>query len=226
MGLGPGDPELLTIKAQNVLEKVDIIVLPDSGSSSVAREIIEGATVDHRARYEVVDMPMTKDPVELDRVHDEAYQTIATWLDAGESVAFVTLGDPSFYATWTPLQRRALADNREVITIPGVISPCALAAQMNVPLAERQERLTVVPAIDGKPLPHDNLIVMKVGPRFSRIAEDLASQGRLDQAVMGVRCGMEGEALYSNLATCPEPHSYFSTILAGPMREQKGETSN
>ncbi len=243
VGVGPGDPELMTIKAARALIDADVIVLPDSGSQSVVAQIIqqlfEQAPWREWCSWEriadkimAVSMPMTRNNDELIASHDTAFACITRELDAGNQVAFVTLGDPSFYSTFTPLQKRAVAAGYEVVTVPGVISPCALAARANVALAQKREKIVVIPVLDAGVVEEigklgrtedTNLVLMKVGRHYEEVRAILEDAQRKEGAILGVSVGMSGEIIDAGLQQATKPDSYFATVLVGS--QPQGELS-
>lgn len=214
VGVGPGDPELLTLKAVRVMREVSAIALPASGSDSVVMAIA-GQFLDSSKTFCVV-MPMTRETGELRKAHDEAFKFIKAKLDEGD-VAFLTLGDPSVYSTFTPLQKRALEAGYECEAVPGVPSFCAVAAKLQKPLAVRDQRLTVLSAPYDLGIPEGNVVIMKVGRHFGRVVDELSGQGRLRDAAMVEKCCMEGEKVHMELTEAPQ--SYFSTMIVGAGEE-------
>lgn len=212
IGIGPGDPELLTVKAIRLIRETQVIALPDSsGKESVAlgitRERLAGKTVVFLA------MPMTKDAETLRISHDAAFEQVRAFLEAGSDVAFLTLGDPSIYSTFSPLQQRALAFGYEVETVAGVTSFCAAAARANIALSEREEMLTILPAYRETAFPAENVVLMKVGRHYETVFGMLRDKNRLGCAALIERCGMDGENVRIGLNGEEAPSSYFSTII-------------
>ena len=212
VGVGPGDPDLLTIKAARIIRTVPVLALPDSGSGDSAVRAIAGDRLDP-ARVLALDMPMSMDPAVLAAHHDAAFLLVRAHLDAGRDVAFLTLGDPSVYSTFTPLLERAKRQGYDCVVVPGVPSFCAIAARLLEPLAERNERLTILPAPYGTALPEGNAVVMKVGRHLPGLLAQLDRQNRLDHAALAERCGMPGERIRTNLDGSETTDTYFSTLI-------------
>ncbi|MDL2246214.1 precorrin-2 C(20)-methyltransferase [Methanobrevibacter sp. OttesenSCG-928-K11] len=155
IGVGPGDSELLTIKASKTLKKVKVICAPKSSPNkeSIALSIVK-PTLEEREDYKklmIVEpvFPMVEDDSILEKHWDDASAIIANYLDSGRDVAFITLGDPSIFSTFSYVQKR-LKDNYVTEIIPGITSFTACAASINQPLVEKNEILTIVPKIDNR----------------------------------------------------------------------------
>lgn len=212
IGVGPGDPELLTLKAMRLIRQAPVIALPASGSGDSAVQAIASEYIDPMRVLEL-DMPMTMDAQKLAQSHDRAFAAIRVKLDAGQDVVFLTLGDPSIYSTFTPLMKRARQYGYRCEVVPGVPSFCAVAARLQWPLAERNEPLTVLPAPYGEDVPRGNVVLMKVGKHLPRLTAELSGQGRLNAAALVERCGMDNERIIPNLNGGETSETYFSTLI-------------
>ena len=221
LGVGPGDPELLTLKAVRILRQADVIAVPDKGSGEktafrIVQEYVEGKTI------LTCVTPMVRDQALLDAAHDRIADDICALLEEGKTVAFITLGDPTVYATYMYIHRRVLSRGYEAVLVPGVPSFCAVAARLNTSLCEQSQRLLIVPAshkdmedclnVDA------NLVFMKAGKEIGALKEKLAAHGLLEHASLVANCGMEGEQVWEHFADMPENTGYFSVVLV-----KKGE---
>lgn len=216
VGVGSGDPALLTIQAAHILETCDVIACPQTnGQISAALFIAQQYLSNQPILY--CDMPMTHDKATREASHIRATNTIVSFLEQGKTVAFLTLGDPSIYSTYWYIARRVSARGYTVETIPGVPSFCAAAAAVNQPLCMDKEALTIIPAsVDNiEPLlsAPGNKIVMKAGKSFPTIKKRLAQMDLLQHTVCVERCGMEGERVIRQLETLEEAPDYLSTLL-------------
>ena len=211
VGVGPGDPELMTIKAVKTIEKCSVIAVPASGASSNAALAIAGEHAKGKIILEC-DMPMTRDQKVLDSCHDKSAAEIAGYLDKGMDVAFLTIGDPSVYSTVMYIHRRLGNAGYETRMIPGVTSFCGAAASLNVSLCEKNEELHVIPAsypgaMDD--LGSGTLVLMKSGKSIMKVKDQLAGR-----KAMMVECAtMENEKIYRDLDELKEPSGYFSLII-------------
>ena len=211
VGVGPGDPSLLTLKAIETIEKSDKIVLPDSGAAeNIALKITEKYIGDRDIIY--VSMPMTKDRAVLDENHEQAAELIAGFLDEGLRVSFLTLGDPSIYSTVMYVHRKLTKRGYETGIIPGITSFCAAAASLNCSLCEREEMLHIIPAT-FRPEMIDELegtkVLMKSGKTILDIKERLSDR----KAMMVERASMANERVYKDLNELEEQPAYFSLIV-------------
>ena len=216
LGVGPGDPELLTVKAVRILREADVIAVPDKGSGEkTALNIVKDYVADKPLLPCIT--PMVRDQQVLDASHDEIAGNICALLEEGKTVAFITLGDPTVYATYMYVHRRVLARGYEAVLVPGVTSFCAVAARLGTSLCEQSERLLIVPAshkdIDDCLDVDANLVFMKAGREIGALKEKLASRGLLDRASLVANCGMDGEQVWEHFGDMPENTGYFSVVV-------------
>ena len=216
VGVGPGDPELLTLKARRILREADVIAVPDKGTGEKTALAIIGGLADGKSMLWCA-APMTRDPERLEAAYADNARRIAGLLDEGKTVAFITLGDPTVYSTYLYTHRRVLAMGYEARLVPGVPSFCAVAAALGEGLCEGGDRLLIVPASHrdiGDCLEVDaNYVFMKAGRELGALRDALAARGLLDRASMVENCGMETERVYPRFAEAPEDSGYFSVVL-------------
>lgn len=221
VGVGPGDPELITRKAQRIIAQAAVLAVPDKGSGEKTALAIAGELA-HGKEVLCCDAPMVRDEAALDAAYEANADRVCALLDQGRDVAFLTLGDPTVYSTYLYLHRKVTGRGYEAEIIPGVPSFCAVAARLGVALCEKSERLLIVPASHRDVtdcLEADaNLVFMKAGRELGALREKLGEHGLLDRASMVANCGMEGEAVYPRFADVPEGAGYFSVVLV-----KKGE---
>lgn len=216
IGVGPGDPELLTLKALRVIKESDVVALPgEAPMDTVAYKIVVQAYPELAGKELLaVHMPMTKDPVKLENSHSQGAEAIAKLLDQGKQVAFLTLGDPTVYSTYIYVHKRVEAAGYPVEIISGITSFCAVAAKLNTGLVEKAEPLHVVPASyqieDSLKLPGTK-ILMKAGKQMGNVKRMLKEND--EEAVMIENCGMPGEKIYRSVEEIPEDAGYYSLII-------------
>ncbi len=217
VGVGPGDPELVTLKAVKLLQAADIIAVPDKGSGektalNIVKEHIQGKEILYCAT------PMIRDIKKLDESYSRIAQQICGLLDQGKSVAFITLGDPTVYSTYIYIHKKVVDLGYEAEIIPGVTSFCAVAAKLGRSLCEGADRLMIVPAshkaLDDCLKLDSNFVFMKAGREITALKEKLAEYDILENAGMIENCGMAGEKIYPEFAQLEEPSGYFSVVLA------------
>lgn len=215
VGVGPGDPELLTLKAARVLMSAPVIVWPAPlTGDGMARQV--AAAHIPPGRIEIA-LRMSFDPAAPppDSVYDAGAAAIAGHLDSGRDVAVLCEGDPLFYGSFAYLLAR-LGDY-PVTVVPGVASPMACAAALARPLTVRDEALAVVPATLAEDRlaaalePCESAVVMKLGRHLPKVRRVLERLGRADAAVVVAWAGHERQwsAPLSEVAEAP----YFSIVL-------------
>ena len=222
IGVGPGDPELMTRKAVRLIQECDIIAAPQSeGNDKTAMIIAEEFVKDKPVLY--CDMPKTRDQAKMDASHDQAADDICALLDEGKTVVFLTLGDPTIYSTYWYVHKRVLARGYDAQLIPGVPSFCAAAAAAGVALVEGSEMLHVIPAShtstdEGLGMPGTK-VLMKAGRSILDVREKLRADGKLAGSVLVERATMQEERVVKNLDELEDPTGYFSVIIV--KEEQK-----
>jgi len=226
VGVGPGDPELLTIKAIQVIRAADVIIAPktekksDSTALGIAKPYIAAET-----RVLKLVFPMVYDGTALTDAWEQNKNAILELLQQGKKVVFLTLGDPMFYSTYIYVHRLLENSGYPIEIVPGITAFCAIGSRLGQSLAEGDEILSVIPAtaqeeaIDQALATADKVVMMKVYRNFPRVLQQLEKHGLAEEAVMISNCGMKNEQIRRNLqADTLEKTSYFSTILARKKR--------
>ena len=220
IGVGPGDPELLTLKAKRILEAADVIAVPvkEAGEKSTALEIIRPVVcLEHKELLEVV-FRMARDKEERKRCREAAGKQLTDILDTGKTVAMITLGDVAVYSTYMYVNQYVAERGYETEIIPGIPSFCSGASAAGLPLMEGNESLVIVPSVRaGKALEDaiagfDNVVVMKAGGSIARIGELLDQYGRPRECATVLSCvGMKDE--YIGPLDPEREYSYFTTVM-------------
>lgn len=223
VGVGPGDPELMTLKAVRLIRENMIIAVPGADPKETVAYKIAVQAVPELAEKELLPiyMPMTHDPEELEKNHAKGAQTLEEVLDKGKNIVFLTLGDPCVYSTFSYLQKRVEKDGYHTELVSGITSFCAAAARLNIPLSEWNEQLHVVPAVhrlDSTLNESGNYILMKSGKKMNQVKEILAQSGR--DVFMVENCGMENEHIYRSVEEIPDDAGYYSLIIAKEAKPQ------
>jgi len=231
IGAGPGDPELLTLRAWRILQQVSVICVPKRGEKDASYAFSIVSQVVDPGRQEVVELlfPMSRDPARLLEARESALARVLARLDQGRDVAFVTEGDPFLYSTFISIFS-ALRERRPDIpieVIPGVSSVTAAAAAAGLPLADGDDLVAVVPATSDigrlrESLKHFQTVVfIKASRNTDRVIDLLEELGfaeavgvtrctRPDQEIVGDVRGLRGKKL-----------DYFSIILAKKQAKQE-----
>ena len=218
LGVGPGDPELVTLKAARILAQVPVIAFPrTSDGDSMARRIAANL-IPETAEILPLDLPMCTDRAPGRDAHDAAGRAIAARLDDGRDVAVLCEGDPFFYGSFMYLHER-LHERYSIEVVPGVSSLTAAAAALGRPLAARNDILAVIPApVDIARLrteiaAADALAILKVGRHFDKVRAVLRELHLIDQAFLVTAASCAGQTVVP-LAELPDgPQPYFSIIL-------------
>lgn len=221
VGVGPGDPELLTLKALRIMKESDVIAVPgNEARESVAYQIVEKAWPEIGDKpLLAVPMPMTKDAALLEESHTKGAALIQAELDEGRQVAFLTLGDPTVYSTYMYVHKKVLEAGYETEIVSGISSFCAVAARLNMSLVEKHEELHVIPSSyqieDSLDFPGTK-VLMKAGRKMKNVKELLQKKGAA--GVMIENCGMPGEAIYRSVEEIPEDAGYYSLIIVKDLK--------
>lgn len=215
VGVGPGDPKLMTYKAVETIQKCQVVAVPKSGNSeqvalNIAKEFIKNQIL--------IDcyMPMIRDKEALRKQHEEVVSELKGYLDKGQDIAFLTLGDPTIYSTYMYIHRLIKEMGYETEIIPGISSICSVAAALNDSLCEGSDCLHIIPAsYKGK---EDYLdlegtkVLMKTGKSMEKVKQHLKEKGLYERA-RAVECAsMHNEKIHESLDTVEES-SYFSVIV-------------
>ena len=217
LGVGPGDPELLTLKALRLIRENPVIAVPGNDiKASVAYQIVKGAypKLDEKELIPVA-MPMTKDRELLEKSHEEAADRVEECLQKGQNVVFLTLGDPTVYSTGIYIYKRLKKMGYQGEIFSGIPSFCAAAARLEISLVENRQELHVLPVsygIEEKLKLPGTKVLMKTGKKMEKVKAVLKEEGQ--QAKMVMNCGMDGEKIYKCTEEIPEDAGYFSIVIA------------
>lgn len=231
IGIGPGDPELITVKGAALLSATRSVFVPkptgdgDSLALSIANRYL-------RPDAQVVELvfPMETGHALLIERWTAAAQQVAGKLQTGDDACFLTLGDPSLYSTWTYLRRAlgTMLPGAPIVTVPGVTAISAAAALTEVPLGEGKAPVTIVPTTDDMESVRraltegGSVAVMKIGRRLADLLAVLAERGVLDRARLVARAGLDGERVEKDLRVLQQQGAeagYLSVVLVPAARE-------
>jgi len=217
VGLGPGDPDLMTVRAARLISGASVLAYPAlPGTESFARQIAS-RYISEGSHEIVIEIPMTKERGPAQAAYDLGAGRIAEALDLGRDVVVLCEGDPFFYGSFMYLHAR-LAGRYDVDVVPGVTSVNASAARLQHPLAARNDVFAVIPApLDNPSIREriasaDSFAILKVGSHLGRIRDLLCELGLADRSQYIERATLSEETRMT-LAEAPDPAPYFSMIL-------------
>ena len=241
VGVGPGDPELMTLKAVNTIKECEVVAIAVS-SPELKDAVYEEAGTESRmpvylekcVAWQIVlpvipeiarkaklflPMPMMKEKTQLKEIHDKCADKTEEVLRSGRNVAFITLGDPSVYSTCLYVHTRLKERGCRTSLVPGITSFCAAAARMDSGLVENRDELHIIPASYGieesLEMPGTK-VLMKAGKKMPYVKQAVKEKKLRVQMVEN--CGMPGEKIYCQAEDIPDEASYYSLII---LKEEK-----
>ncbi|MCZ8118589.1 MAG: precorrin-2 C(20)-methyltransferase [Microcystis sp. LE18-22.4A] len=217
LGIGPGDPELLTLKAHRILTTVPVIAYPTLESGKV----LARAIVSDFIRPEQIEIPMPL-PFSVERSsqphYDIAAENIAEQLNLGRDVAVLCVGDPMLYGTFMYIFNR-LCDRFSIEVVPGISSVMASAAMLGVPITYRNDVFSIMPATLEAEILRDRLVfidaaaIIKLGRHFAKVRNILEELGLLERALYIERATLPNQQIIPITEVDPEAATYWSLIL-------------
>ncbi|MEI4745300.1 precorrin-3B C(17)-methyltransferase [Rhodococcus erythropolis] len=243
VGIGPGDPELVTVKAARVIGEADVVAFHSarhgkSISRGVAAPYMREGQIEEHLVY-----PVTTETVDhaggyqgaMDEFYEAAAERLAVHLAAGRTVALLAAGDPLFYSSYMHMHKR-LADRFDAEVIPGVTSVSAASAALGKPLVEGEEILTILPGtlpqaeLTRRLKETDAAAILKLGRTFPPVLQSLEDSGRLDEAHYVERASTTRQRVESAAEVDPDGVPYFSIAIVPspsnnprPAAESRGE---
>lgn len=221
VGVGPGDPELMTLKAVKTIRDCEIVAIPHIDKERcTAYQIAIQAVPEIKGKTLIcIDIPMTKDAAVVENSHKKGAEVLEEQLKAGKNIALLTLGDSAIYASSIYLLEQVENLGYETVMINGVPSFCAVASRLNIPLVKHSEELHILPAsyqIEAGLLLPGVKVLMKAGRQMGKVKE-LLRQGNY-QVAMVENCGMQGERVYHSLEEIPDDAGYFSLFIVRSLK--------
>lgn len=219
IGVGVGDPEEITLKAINILKKLDVVVLPEAkkDEGSVAYEITKQYMKEEIEKV-FMEFPMLKSLEERKEARKRNAMLIQTLLEQGKNVGFLTIGDTMTYSTYVYLLEH-LPEKYLVETVPGISSFVDMASRFNFPLMIGEESLKVVSLnpktdIEAEIASADNIVFMKVSRSFERLKQAILATGNQENVIMVSNCGKENQVVAYNIEELEEEDiPYFTTLI-------------
>ncbi len=220
IGVGPGDPEMMTIKAVRAIQNADVICLPKKEKETCRSYCIAKEVVPEIEEKEMIfyDFEMVKDEAVLQELHQSFYEHYKNLLHEGKNLAFLTIGDPTVYSTFGYMQKLAEADGIPVQIVNGISAYVASAAVTNRILCEKEEHLHI---LSGQGSWEESLnlpgtkVIMKSGKNLGEIREKLLQLEKNNSVEITAvqNCGFENQEIYIGAEQIPEKGSYMMTIL-------------
>ena len=223
VSVGPGEGEWLTLKGLRILQAVNIVACPQNrhGEPGMAYNIVKSYLRSEQTILPLA-LPFVRDPVQLQQAWTAAAETLVPLLAQGQDVAFITEGDASLYSTFSYVAQsiHRLAPSVKITTVPGVCSPLAAMAALNMPLSLGAEKIAILPALyDVSELTHalewaEVVVLMKVSSVFDQVWQTLKDKNLLEHASLVERVGSPNEQRYPNLVDLAD-HTppYFSILI-------------
>jgi precorrin-2/cobalt-factor-2 C20-methyltransferase len=232
VSVGPGDPELITLKGKRILEHANYVFVPKARikADSIALSIVE-RHISRFAKIQEIVFPMVTDSVSLKAHWRNAAGSVVKVLTAGKDAVFITIGDALFYSTHIYLARalKEALPGLQTVTVPGVTAFSAAAALTSFPVGEGKHPVLIVPmsddmdAVDRALAFSGTVVLMKVGKRLEEIVRLLLKHGLADQSVFVARAGLNGERIEADLVRLKneDPQvGYLSTIIVDARKEK------
>ena len=223
VGVGPGEPKLMTLLAVETIENCPVIAVPAGGKKCAVSYRIAAAVVPGIGKKECIDIvtPMTKDKEAVEVGYELAADEIEEKLDEGKDVAYLTLGDPAIYSTYIYIHRIIERRGYEAKIISGIPSFCAVAARLGESLCDRDQQLHVIPSSyeigEALDLPGTK-VLMKSASALGEVKQMLEEK---EMDIFGAsNCGMDDEVIYRSADQLPDKGSYFTLLIA---KDSKGD---
>lgn len=220
IGVGPGDPELLTLKALRCIRESDVVILPAEPKEDCHAYKIVRSVCPEIEEKQIICMPfpMCRDTEALQKAHDNIYGHIAGFLEEGHTVAFLTIGDPAVYSTYSYIHQRVKENGGKAVMVSGVPSFCAAAGALSVPLADNREEIHIIPGSYDVSETMDlkgTRVYMKSGRRLAELKAALAEQeNKKEMEVYCVEnCGMEEERCSKGVASIDPDAGYLTLVI-------------
>lgn len=223
VGVGPGDPELMTLKAVKILKKCPVVAIPHADRKRcTAYQIAVQAVPEAKEKPVVcVEMPMTKEPDILKKAHEDGAKCLIMELEKGNDVALLTLGDATVYASSMYLVKQVQDSGYQTEIINGVPSFCAAAAQLGISLGEQSEAIHIFPGSYGVETGLELSgvkVIMKSGKAYPQMVKNIRERGL--SAAMAENCSMKEQKLYKSAEEFPEHAGYYTLMI---VRDSKKE---
>ena len=227
VGVGPGDKELITLKAVRIIKSVDCIFAPraDSKKSSLALDIVKDIASGKRVIEQIY--PMVRDKTKLESAWKDAANEIKDEIESGNNVAYLTIGDPLTFSTYCYLlqQLSKILPSQKIHTIPGITSYNAAASLANFSLIEQDEKLAIIPVSNEvselRPVlkDFDTVVLMKVAKKLDEVIELLEEMKLIDNSLFASYVGFDNEFITRDLSSLKgSGRGYLSVIIVRKLK--------
>lgn len=224
MGVGPGDPDLLTLKAVKIIQSADVLCyISNAAGQSMARDIVANHFRKNQQEFPIV-VQMEKDRAKINKVYDKTAQKMSVYLRANKKVVMLCQGDPLFFGSFNYLLER-LSSKFHCEIVPGITSISAVSAVVAMPLSYLSDRIAIVSArndngeIAQALNNYDSVVIMKAGPERPRLLTLIKNAGRWQDTVYVEKAMHAQQNIYRNLSEIPEGCGpYFSMFLTTAKR--------
>ncbi|OHB86127.1 MAG: precorrin-2 C(20)-methyltransferase [Planctomycetes bacterium RIFCSPHIGHO2_02_FULL_40_12] len=227
VGVGPGDNELITLKAVRIIKSVDCIFTPraDSKKSSLALDIVKDIASGKRVIEQIY--PMVRDKAKLESAWMKAANEIKDEIESGNNVAYLTIGDPLTFSTYCYLlqQLSKILPSQKIHTIPGITSYNAAASLANFSLIEQDEKLAIIPVSNEvselRPVlkDFDTVVLMKVAKKLDEVIELLEEMKLIDNSLFASYVGFDNEFITRDLSSLKgSGRGYLSVIIVRKLK--------
>lgn len=220
VGIGPGDPELLTLKAVRIIEECDIIAIPAREAASCMAYQIAAKAIPALSEKTVlaVPVPMTTDVQKLMKSYEEGCNKLIKELEKGKKIALLNLGDPTIYGTYMKFHERVVKAGKRAEVINGVPSFCAVAGTLGISLGAEKENIHILPGCyrpEEIEKCDDTRILMKSGGSLKQVKERLKKleKEKRVKAYAVTDCGMDSQEICRDISRLNEQAGYFTTII-------------
>lgn len=220
VGVGPGDPELLTIKAVRIIKESDVIGIPAKEAAACTSYQIALKAVPEMAEKRVIALPvpMTTDKNKLVESYERGTEKLTELLEQGLNIALLNLGDPTVYGSYLKFHERVKKKGYQAEIVSGIPSFCAAASALEIPLSKERESIHILPgcyAQDEMEAYAGTRVLMKSAGKLEQIKDrlmELEGEGKI-KAYAVSNCGMEHETICRDISRLDENAGYFTTII-------------
>lgn len=218
VGIGPGDSELITLKALRILKENKVLAVPQTkGEKNTALDIVSNALDISDKEILYINFPMTTDKELLKESHKKSAKLIISYLEKGENVVFISLGDISIYSTFGYINNIIKDMGYKTVMVPGIPSFCAVSSALGISLTDMKKPVHIIPAVHGNIEESIKLDGTKVFMKSGSSAEDLKKavheNGLVEKAYAVTDCGFDTEKIFYDVNDITDKLGYFTTFI-------------